>query len=365
LSPYQAKAYLEELDKNLENISVIGIAGPGDPFANPEDTLKTMQLVKERFPEKVFCLSSNGLNMLPYIEDIANLGVTHVTLTINTIDPKIGAKIYAWVRHEKKVYRGEEGAEVILHNQLESITRLNKKGITVKINSIILPGINDLHIPAVAQEVAALGANVMNCIPVVVNKETAFETMETPSKAMIFKTRLEAGKHIEMMTHCARCRADAAGLLGQDFKDAFGMIQEFAAQPIKPDDNRPYVAVTTYEGLLVNQHLGEARTLYIYKQTPNGFQFVDERIAPVPGTGDFRWIRLADTLKDCRALLVSGVGGNPLNILQHSGIRVIQMTGLIDEGLEAVFHNKPIKSIKKADSFKCGDACRGNAQGCA
>ena len=28
----------------------------------------------------------------------AELGVSHVTITINAIDPEIGAKVYAWVR---------------------------------------------------------------------------------------------------------------------------------------------------------------------------------------------------------------------------------------------------------------------------
>lgn len=111
--------------------------------------------------------------------------------------------------------------------------------------------------------------------------------------------------------------------------------------------------------------MGEAKSLYIYKQTPNGYHFIEERPTPASGSGDFRWINLARTLNDCRALLVGGVGPNPLNILQHSGIRVVQMTGMIDDGLEAVFNNQPIKSVKKADAFKCGDSCRGNAQGCA
>jgi nitrogen fixation protein NifB len=154
------------------------------------------------------------------------------------------------------------------------------------VNSIILPGINEDHIQEVAKTVAALGADVMNCIPVVPTKDTVFENIEKPSKTTIFKTRLQAGEHIKMMTHCARCRADAAGLLGQDFKDAFGMIQEFAAQPMNPGDDRPYIAVGTYEGLLVNQHLGEAKTLNIYKQTPNGFQFVEEN-QHHPWHGDF------------------------------------------------------------------------------
>jgi nitrogen fixation protein NifB len=365
LSPHQALAYLKELHNHIENISVIGIAGPGDPFANPEETIETMKLIKAVYPDKIFCLSTNGLNIIPYIDEIAEIGVSHVTITINAIDPKIISKIYSWVRFERKVYRGLQAAEVILNQQLQAIQLLKKAGITVKINSIILPGINETHIKEVAEKVASLRADVMNCIPVVPNNETVFSNMSEPDSKMVFKTRMQAKDHIKLMAHCARCRADAAGLLGQDYKDAFGLIQEFAAQPMKPDEDRPYVAVASYEGLLVNQHLGEAETLTIYKQTPNGFKYVGERETPSVGSGDFRWIRLANLLNDCRALLVSGVGPNPLNILQHSGIRVVQMTGLIDDGLEAIFENKPIKSVKKADSFKCGDVCRGNAQGCA
>src|SRR5512145_565512 len=67
LSPHQALEYLKELHKQLSNISVIGIAGPGDPFANPDETLKTLQLVRDEFPDKLFCLSTNGLNLIPYI----------------------------------------------------------------------------------------------------------------------------------------------------------------------------------------------------------------------------------------------------------------------------------------------------------
>jgi nitrogen fixation protein NifB len=365
LSPYQAVAYLKELDKKLDNISVIGIAGPGDPFANPEETIETMRLVKETFPEKIFCLSTNGLNLKPYIDIIADLGVAHVTITINAVDPAIIAKIYSWIRFEQRVYRGEVGAELILKNQLECIPLLKKRGITVKINSIILPGINDHHIPEVARTVAALGADVMNCIPVVSNKDTVFGDIEEPSKVMTFKVRTLAGEHIKLMTHCARCRADAAGLLGKDFKGAYTMLQEFSNMPIKPNEERPFVAVATYEGMLVNMHLGEAESLYIYKQTHNGFHFVEERRTPEAGSGDFRWFNLANNLKDCRAILVAGVGGNPTKILQKAGIRVIQMTGLIDEGLEAVFNGKIIKTVKKADAFRCGESCKGDAQGCA
>ncbi len=365
LSPYQAIEYLKELDTKIEKLSVIGIAGPGDPFANAEETMETIRLARKEFPHKLFCLSTNGLNLKPYIDEIAALGVSHVTITINAVDPQISAKIYAWVRDGIKIYRGVEGATVMMERQLECIPLLKAKGITVKINSVIIPGINDQHIPEVAKVVANLGADVMNCIPLVPNIDTGFADVPEPDKAMIFRTRTLAKEHIEMMTHCSRCRADAAGLLGQDMDEAFGMLQEYESMPLVPHEDRPFVAVATYEGMLVNQHLGEATALYIYKQTPKGFHFVGERATPPAGDGDLRWIKLGQILKDCRAALVAGIGPNPLFILQRSGLRVVQMTGLIDEGLDAIYHNKKIRTVKKADSFKCGDSCRGNAKGCA
>jgi len=365
LSPHQALTYLRALHEKLYNISVIGIAGPGDPFANPDETLKTLELVHEAYPEKIFCLSTNGLNISPYIGELVKYNVSHVTITMNAVRPETAKHIYAWVRKDKKVYRGTEGAEVLLSAQLEAIRQLKDAGITVKINSIILPGINEDCFGEIASTVARLGADVMNCIPVYPNEDTAFAQMEKPPSDMIRGVRSEAQNHIELMTHCARCRADAAGLLGADLKDAFGLIREYAAKPLQPEENRPFIAVATQEGLLVNLHLGEAKSLYVYRQTPNGYQFVGEREAPVPGSGDFRWIQMAELLKDCRALLTSGAGNNPVTIMQNAGIRVIQTTGLIDEGLEAVYENRPMRTVNRAEIFKCGSGCQGNARGCA
>jgi nitrogen fixation protein NifB len=144
-----------------------------------------------------------------------------------------------------------------------------------------------------------------------------------------------------------------------------GILQEYAMRVLDTKNERPYIAVATHEGLLVNLHLGEAETLFIYEQTPNGFHFVEERRTPATGSGDARWSQMGDILRDCRALLVSGVGGKPIKILQGTGIRVIQMTGLIDEGLEAVYNGKQIRTVKKADAFRCGESCKGTASGCA
>ncbi len=363
LSPKQAVGYLEELDKRIKNLSVVGIAGPGDPFANPEETLETMRLAHERFPDKLFCLSTNGLGLEPYIDQVADLNVSHVTITINSIDPQVLAKIYKWVRDGKHVYRGEEGAKRLLDKQLACIPKLKARGITVKINSIIIPGINEDGIADVARHCASLGADVINCIPLIPTADTPFESVSAPDPKMIFRVRTLASDHLTLMSHCARCRADAAGLLGHDLSDTHALMSEYAKR-IDTDESRRYVAVATNEGLLVNLHLGEADMLSIYRQTPNGYKWLESRRTPERGMGDRRWEELAEMLSDCRALLVSGVGGKPLKLLQNSGINVVEMTGLIDEGLDGIYTDRVIRSIAKRDAFKCGSNCKGNAQGC-
>ncbi|MFI3331231.1 MAG: radical SAM protein [Rikenellaceae bacterium] len=364
LSPQQSVGYLKALEEKMDNLNVIGIAGPGDPFANPEQTLETMRLAHEEFPDKIFCLSTNGLNLEPYIDEIAELNVSHVTITINSMDVKTLAKIYKWVRLGAHIYRGEQGAKLLLDKQLACIPKLKEKGITVKINSIIIPGINEDGIKEVARVCSELGANVINCIPLIPTADTPFAELEKPDAKMVFRVRTLASEHLKLMSHCARCRADAAGLLGHDMSGIHELLEEYSSRVDMETENRPYVAVATNEGMLVNQHLGEAKTLYIYKQTMNGYQFVEERDTPPLGLGDERWARLATLLSDCRAILVSGIGPKPSKILKDGRVHVVEMTGLIDDGLEGIYTSKVIKSIAKQDAFKCGSRCRGTANGC-
>lgn len=365
LSPHQAKAYVDVLSQKLDNISVYGIAGPGDPLANPGETFETIWLIKAAHPEAIFCLSTNGLALNEYIDTIASLGIGYVTLTINGVDPTITGKIYAWARHDKKVYQGQKAAEVILENQLKAIPRLKEKGIIVKINTIVIPGVNEHHIEDVAKTVAALGADTMNAIPLFPVEETAFGHLNEPNSLQMVVLRKSIANYIEPMTHCARCRADAAGLLGQDLPDTATLITEMARLPLQMDGNRTRTAVGTFEGMLVNRHLGDADILYIFEETRNGYKLVDRRPTPTPGGGDERWRELAKTLHDCKALLVSGAGPSPVRVLTDAGIRVIQMTGLIDEGLDHLYKQKVLKTVSKAEMFRCGQGCSGKAIGCA
>ena len=213
LSPAQAVVYLDMLMEKMSSISVVGIAGPGDAFSNVEETLETIRRVREKYPFVLFCLSTNGLNILPYCDDLIELGLTHLTITINAVKKDIGSKIYAWVSDNGKMYRGEEAAELLMERQLGAVEKFSKAGVTVKVNCVLLPGVNDCHIEEVALRVSERGANIFNCMPIIPVKETVFEKIRKPLGVEVHNIREKCSKHIKQMTHCQRCRADAAGLL--------------------------------------------------------------------------------------------------------------------------------------------------------
>ena len=370
LSPGQAMVYLEEVFNRKGNISVIGIAGPGDPFANPQETLETLSRVRSRYPDVILCVATNGLNLSPYIDELARLKVSHVTVTVNAVDPSIGAQIYSWMRVGKRVVRALEGAAILLQRQLAAIQGLKAHGIMVKGNSIILPGINDDHIETVARRMAGLGVDLFNAMPYYPNAGSDFEDVSEPDKSIVEKTRAASAVHVKQMRHCTRCRADAVGLLGER-SDTQMMNTLNACQRLdvsKPRAGRvsprPCVAVASMEGVLVNQHLGEAEKLLVYAEKAGRIQLLEARAAPSKGGGMQRWSQMAETLSDCSTLLVSGIGANPQKVLSAAGIDVLEIEGLIDEAVRAVFAGKSLNHMVKRSLTACGEACTGNGMGC-
>ncbi len=364
LTPKQALSYLDRATKKMPNIAVVGIAGPGDPFASSDETLETLRLVRESYPDMLLCVASNGLNVAPHVEELAKLKVSHVTLTINAVDPAIGASIYSWVRDGKTIHRGDSAACVLLQRQRRAIQTLKEHGIAVKINTIVVPGVNDEHIESVARELSAAGADIMNCIPLYPVKDTKFEKHRELAPAELTKIRAIVGQLLPQMQHCTRCRADAVGLLGDKQSDELVAIMNACANGTDEVD-RPYVAVASMEGTLVNQHLGEAAQLWIYGQTSAGLKLIEKRETPEPGQGTGRWLQMAKSLSDCRAIVVSGIGGNPRRVLEHEGIRIIEMGGLISDGLNSLYRTGDVPaSMRKRFKF-CGAECQGSGTGCA
>lgn len=365
LTPQQACLYMEKVLEQEPRITVAGIAGPGDPFANAEQTMETLRLIRKKFPDIILCLASNGLAIGPYIEELAGYNISHVTITVNTVDPEIGQRIYGWVRDGKVVYRGKKGAGLLLERQLSAIRMLKKNGMVVKVNTIVIPGINDGHVERVALRMKGLGVDLLNCMAMFPNVGTPFAQVPQPSKETMTAIRNMAERYLPQMRHCTRCRADAVGLLDDDKTHEFrGCLSSCARMPANPSEHRPFVAVTTMEGVLINQHLGEAHGFQIWGQEKDGYHMVEERPAPEPGGGIKRWMKLARILHDCQAILTSGMGKTPREILSRSGIRPLEMSGFIKDGLEAVFTGKDLDRFRARRNPCAQGGCGGTGGGC-
>lgn len=194
-------------------IKVIGIAGPGDPLAN-EETFETFRLVGEEFPHLIKCMSTNGLLLPESIDRLHDLDLHSLTVTINALDPAVAARIYGHIFYHGKRYSGSEAAEILIANQLEGVKRAADYGMTVKINTVYIPGINEEQIPLIGRRVKELGAFVMNVMPIIPQAELAHIVPPTPEQLELARAANESV--IGQFKHCRQCRADAVGLIGQD-----------------------------------------------------------------------------------------------------------------------------------------------------
>ena len=198
-------------------IKVIGIAGPGDPLAN-EETFETFRLIKAEFPHLILCMSTNGLLLPEKIDELEALGLHSLTVTVNALDPDVGGRVYSHISYHGKKYTGREGAEILIANQLEGLKRAAEFGMTIKVNTVLIPGVNEDQVEQVGRKVKELGAFVMNVMPLIPQSDFADVVPPTPEELEIIRTANE--KIIGQFKHCRQCRADAVGLIGQDVKFA-------------------------------------------------------------------------------------------------------------------------------------------------
>ncbi|MDA3901411.1 MAG: radical SAM protein [Spirochaetes bacterium] len=365
LTPHQALLYTRIMMEKMPYISTIGIAGPGDAFANGEKTIETIELIRNEFPEILFCVSTNGLELPQYIDEIANSGLTHLTITINAVDPAIGAEIYEWIRYDKQSLRGIVAAQQLIENQLEGLKRAVANDITVKINTVVIPGVNDHHVKEIARVTGELGATIQNCMGLIPVAGTHFADTTPPSKIDLLKARGDAEQYIIQMTHCGRCRADAAGLLtSSNSTDTSLLLSSIAELSDNPEKEKTLSAIATEEGLLINKHLGETEEFLIYSTDTEGqVKLTDKRSAPAEGT-EGRWENLAEILNDCSDIFVSGAGESPCTVLETQGISVQIVEGMIQDILQSHYSGESLKRFQPSGAFKCGASCSGNGQGC-
>ena len=363
LTPNQAVKKTMAVAANIPQMTVLGIAGPGDPLANPERTFETFRRLSEEAPDIKLCVSTNGLALPDAVEELSKHNIDHVTITINCVDPKVGAKIYPWIFWKNKRIKGEKAAKILIEQQQKGLEMLVAKGILVKVNSVMIPGINDKHLAEVSKIVKAKGAFLHNVMPLIAEAEhgTFYGVMgqRGPTALELQELQDDCSGDMNMMRHCRQCRADAVGMLGEDRGDEFTLdkiedmeIDYQAAmekrkvihQAIEAEMNskraakvevkaeklgtRPaLMSVATSGQGVINVHFGHAKEFLIYEASPEGVRFISHRKVDQYcegdvscGDGESVLQRTIRTLEGCEAVLCSKIGYEPWEMLENAGI---------------------------------------------
>lgn len=361
LTPEQAARKVVAVASAVPQMTVLGIAGPGDPLANPQKTFKTFELVAAAAPDIKLCLSTNGLALPDHVEAIKRLNVDHVTITINMIDPEVGRHIYPWIFYRRRRYSGREAARILSQRQLQGLEMLTAAGILCKVNSVLIPGVNDRHLVEVNRAVKARGAFLHNIMPLISAPEhgTAFglNGQRGPSAQELKALQDQCEGEMNMMRHCRQCRADAVGLLGEDRSTEFSTEKvmamevdyDVAARKVYQEgvererqdkvaarekelaqlgdgcgDMDILVAVVTRGGGRINEHFGHAQEFQIYRVSAAGTQFIGHRRVDHYCQGGYgeedTLATVIRAINDCVAVFVAKIGACPRESLKEAGI---------------------------------------------
>mgnify|MGYP003399358961 FL=1 len=215
LRPDEASETVKAALALCPEIQVIGIAGPGDALASSY-AIDTFSRIHADFPDKILCLSTNGLKLYENVEKLVAVGVQTISVTVNAVDTEILAKIVGKVLWDGIVYEGIKGAEILLDAQIRGIRKAAEAGLLVKCNTVLIPDVNDLHIKEIARVLSYAGVTSLNIIPLI--PQAKFADTDAPTCALLNQVRKEAEEYIPVFRHCKQCRADACGIPGKNIE---------------------------------------------------------------------------------------------------------------------------------------------------
>jgi nitrogen fixation protein NifB len=213
LSPAEAVAAAGAFLAEWGRLAVVGVAGPGDPLANPE-TFGTLAGVRAAHPDAQLCLCTNGLLLPERLPELLALGVQHLSITINAIAAPVVARLHPRILLDGQWVTGVPAARQLTARQLAGLEAAARGGMFVKVNSVLVPGHNETEIERVAREVAGRGATVFNLMPLI--PRGALAESRPPGGCQLRALRARCAAHLPVFERCRQCRADARGIPGSE-----------------------------------------------------------------------------------------------------------------------------------------------------
>lgn len=329
--PVQALAWLEEQVNGAVQVEEAHISGPGDPLAAIGPTLETLQLVRRKFAGMTLGLTTLGINAAECAKTLAEHGVSRVTLRVDAVQAGVAQKLYAWIRPGSRTIPLAAATAMLLAEQARAIPALREAGITVTVRTTVYPGINDEHVEHIAARMAELGAEAMLIAPFAPPAGEP-DMPAAPDRARLEELAGTAARYLKTVT------TGQGPSCGQPTAPCRSGEAISPSMLPKPGKDRPNVAVVSSNGMDIDLHLGQAAMALIYGPREDGLAcLLATRPLPEPGGGGARWESLADSFTDCFALLTSGAGDNPKNILSRRGITVLVTDGNVEGTVDVLY----------------------------
>jgi nitrogen fixation protein NifB len=239
--------------------------------------------------------------------------------------------------------------------------------VLVKVNSVLIPGVNDEHLIEVNREVKKRGAFLHNIMPLISEAEhgTVFglagQRGPTAQELKAVQDACMGGANL--MRHCRQCRADAVGLLGEDRSDEFtpakvdqmevvydlekrrahqqqveaqrqaqheakrAALEKAQREDGAGADLKVLVAVATKGHGKVNLHFGHATEFQVFEVSHSAVMFVGHRRVDHYCQGgwgeDEQLPSIVQAINDCHAVLVAKIGACPRDELLAAGIEPV------------------------------------------
>ncbi|WP_051177328.1 radical SAM protein [Halodesulfovibrio aestuarii] len=212
LSPEQGIERTMKFLQQYGDKSIVGIAGPGDPLANPE-TMTFLERMQEEAPHIATCLCTNGLALPQYAEKLIELSINTLTVTVNGVTPSVIAQMQPRVLDSGTWLTGEEAGHLLISRQMEGLRKVAGH-MTLKINMVIAPEINMSEVEAVMQLAVDSKVQVFNPMPLIPRHALRFTRKPTHDEIKHIYSLCPPS--LSLFTKCKQCRADAAGIHGKE-----------------------------------------------------------------------------------------------------------------------------------------------------
>ena len=86
-------------------------------------------------------------------------------------------------------------------------------GIFVKVNTVLIEGINDGHMKVLARSLSEAGAGIMNMMTIV--SPHSRSRLIPPNREKVKDLRRECEEYLPQFRLCRQCRSDSVGIPGQ------------------------------------------------------------------------------------------------------------------------------------------------------